>query len=223
MRAALGVLFSASCLTLSTALLPPTAPGPRLLASKGAAFCAAAATSRRSLGAAWMCEKQPVAVKDEADEFAALSLPMEPSVDLSPDDVILALNRGLRFNDLPNKDSGLERCYNFANTMCRAAIGGDGGKTGSHVVSLEQFIKYANNPTFGSMFNNKGFEREEVNVIEGTPTRGALATQVVRVTTVKGEVRPFLWTLQQERLPPQQGMWLVKQCLYMKNAYSETI
>jgi hypothetical protein len=102
-----------------------------------------------------------------------------------------------------------------------------------------------------------GFTREPLNIIPGTETRGALATQVVRVTTQKvrcrlpnpmmrlvtvsrlahfswsnsdyfcvrkqGSVRPFLWTLQQERRPPQAGCWLVRQCLYMDNAYSETL
>uniref|UniRef100_A0A6T8NBT7 Uncharacterized protein n=1 Tax=Hemiselmis andersenii TaxID=464988 RepID=A0A6T8NBT7_HEMAN len=221
MRAAFCVLVSASCLSLCSSWVgPDVANGARACLRQGAA---SRPTRGRPRGAVWMCEQQPVAVKDEADEFAALGLPMEPLVDLSPDDVILALNRGLRFNDVPNNNSGLERCFNFANSMCRAAVGGDGGKTGSHVVSLEQFIKYADNPTFGSMCNNQGFEREKVNIIPGTPTRGALATQVVSVTTQKGDVRRFLWTLQQERLPPQQGMWLVKQCLYMKNAFEETL
>lgn len=80
----------------------------------------------------------------------------EPSPDISPEDVMLCLMRGLKYNDIPEPNSGLERCFNFADNMCRAAIGGDGGKTGSHVVTLENFIKYAQNPTFSTMTNCKG-------------------------------------------------------------------
>jgi hypothetical protein len=88
--------------------------------------------------------------------FFPVSPLQEPSPDISPEDVMLCLMRGLKYNDIPEPNSGLERCFNFADNMCRAAIGGDGGRTGSHVVTLENFIEYAQNPTFSTMTNCKG-------------------------------------------------------------------
>jgi hypothetical protein len=106
--------------------------------------------------------------------------------------------------------------------MCRAAVGGDGvSRAGG--ASFEDFVKYAQNPTFQSMVGCTGFERQPVNVIPGSETRGALATQLVRITDTKGKLRPFLWTLQQERRPPRQGCWLVRECLYVENAILQTI
>ena len=115
-------------------------------------------------------------VKDSSDQFAALALPINPDPSLSPENVITCLMRGLRWNDIPKQNTGLERCYNFADSMCRAAVGGRSSNAAG--VSLENFIAYAMNPVFSKMVNCAGFETEPINVLPGSETRGALATQV---------------------------------------------
>jgi hypothetical protein len=115
-------------------------------------------------------------LKDSSDQFAALALPLNPDPALSPENVMVCLMRGLRWNDIPKQNTGLERCYNFADSMCRAAVGGH--SSGAAGVSLDKFIAYAQNPVFSKMVNCAGFETEPINVLPGSETRGALATQV---------------------------------------------
>ena len=61
------------------------------------------------------------------------------------------------------------------------------------------------------------------NRIPATQTRGALTTTMVTVQTNRGQERKFLWTLQQQRRPPDQGCWLVHECLYVENAIEQTL
>jgi hypothetical protein len=116
-------------------------------------------------------------VKDTGDQFAALALPLQPDPFLSPQDVITCLMRGLKWNDVPKQNTGLERCFNFADAMCRAAVGGHSSNAAG--VSLDNFIRYAQNPVFSKMVSCQGFEVEPINVLPGSETRGALATQVL--------------------------------------------
>mmetsp|Transcript_28632 Transcript_28632/g.58531 ORF Transcript_28632/g.58531 Transcript_28632/m.58531 type:complete len:243 (-) Transcript_28632:186-914(-) len=173
------------------------------------------------------CRDAAAGVSDEfqrlSDNIVSVdSLPDFPDPSLKPEDVVLGLVRGLQHNDDPEQDSGLRRCFYFSNDMCKAAVGGDGeGRAGG--VSVENFIKYAKNPTFNSMVYCTAFHREPLNIIPGTETRGAMATQVVTFVREGGEERKFLWTLQQERRPPMEGCWLVRQCLFMENAIQLTL
>ena len=51
-------------------------------------------------------------------EVLAKSLPTEPSPDLSAEDVIASLLRGLQFKEVPHVNAGLERCYQFSDLAC---------------------------------------------------------------------------------------------------------
>lgn len=118
-------------------------------------------------------------------------------------------------NNFPECDSGLATCFAFSNDLCRAAVGG----------SLEDFVKFANNPVFGSMVDCNSWRAEPLNFVGepgGTPTRGAMATQLVHVVSSRGQPRSFIWTLQQERRPPHAGSWLVWQCLARDKAIEMT-
>jgi len=124
----------------------------------------------------------------------------------------------LQTNDEPKQNSGLEVCYNFSSDSCRASNGG----------SLEDFLRYANNPVFQSMVNchewgvlNVGSE------IPGTNTRGAMKTVLIKVVQkkVEGQMRNdrrFLWTLMKERRPPRQGCFLIRECIAVDNAFALT-
>ena len=141
-------------------------------------------------------------------------------------------------NDWPKPNSGLEICFRFSGDMCRAAVGG----------SLETFLAFANNPTFASMVNAEAWAADEASFIEGTQTRGAMATvsrtavsffvityRVLRCRTIESQVlvrvvprgaeveRRFLWTLQQQRRPRLQGCWLIHECLALEKAIYKTL
>lgn len=142
-----------------------------------------------------------------------IELPM-PNQSMLPLDVVSICMDYLQKNDDPKQDSGLEVCYNFSSDSYRASNGG----------SLENFLRYANNPTFQSMVNCK--EWEVLNVgpeIEGTNTRGAMMTVMIKVVQkdipeqqVKND-RRFLWTLMKERRPPRQGYFLVHECIVLED------
>ena len=166
---------------------------------------------------------------DDAARLAVLSLPTEPDVALEPADVMYAVCRGLQCNDVPEPDAGLARLFNFATYECRAALTARQGKE-----TVERFKKYADSPVMDAILRCSTFEpRTEPTVIAGTPTRGALATQVVTVVEERGfrtsaglERKPedqgtfsedYLFTLQQERRPPLAGCWMVKEMIMMKH------
>ena len=103
--------------------------------------------------------------------------------------------------------------FDFHSDMCRAAVGG----------SLADFLKYARNPTFAQLVDHESWSGKLGNRIPATQTRGALTTTMVTVQTNRGQERKFLWTLQQQRRPPDQGCWLVHECLYVENAIEQTL
>jgi hypothetical protein len=131
----------------------------------------------------------------------------QPNSEVSPEELVELCMTYLQYNDLACENSGLEVCYNFSSDRCRAANGGN----------LDQFIRYANNPTFQSMVGALDWKILSVGTeIPGTPTRGAMKTILVDVAPYKGKLsRRFLWTMQKERRPPRQNCWLVHECKYI--------
>jgi len=111
---------------------------------------------------------------------------------------------------------GLEVSFNFSSDRCRSAYGG----------SLQGFISYAANPTFGCMVNCREWSILSIGPeIAGTQVRGAMKTVLILVQPSSDKIAPrrFLWTLQKERRPPRQGCWLVHECLFVDNAYDMTL
>lgn len=138
-----------------------------------------------------------------------------PHRDYSASDVVQMCMDSMSRNNDPYHNAGLEVCFNFSTDRCRAAQGG----------SLEMFVEYAHNPIFASMVDAPKWEVISTGpIIQGTLTRGAMQTVLVDVHPRDGgEVRRFLWTLQQERRPPRQECWLVWECLFVDNAISHTL
>ncbi len=152
---------------------------------------------------------------------------------LGPEDVVAACMLALQHNDEPLRDAGLRTCWALSSDMCRSAVGG----------SLDAFLEYARNPTFGALVGCASWSVASCKRVAGSATRGAMATQVVRVQpasrgasarhvdddgdepgpSAAAPPREFLWTLQQERRPPRAGEWLVYECLAMSNAIAKTL
>jgi len=65
-------------------------------------------------------------------------------------------------NNFPKANNGLSITFDYSSDNCRASLGG----------SLEKFIIYANNPTFGFMIDCDEWSIEKVGtIIAGSPTR----------------------------------------------------
>jgi hypothetical protein len=72
-----------------------------------------------------------------------------------------------------NPRQALELCFLFSSDQCRAAIGG----------CLENFVKYANNPTFGSLVHCQDWQVLSVGpIIPGSTHRGDMQTVLIEIT-----------------------------------------
>lgn len=101
-----------------------------------------------------------------------------------PESVVVACMDAMLKNDVPWMNHGLEICFDFSSDRCRASLGG----------SLDEFISYAANPSFGPMINAKNYDIVNVGpMIAGSTTRGSMQTVLVKVTPEKGGDRHFLW------------------------------
>ena len=168
----------------------------------------------------WMAASQQQAID-------SLALPPD---DAAPEEVVRVCMAALRDNDVPFRDAGKLLNWELGGGMLRAIHQGD----------PRQFLRWTlRSPVYDCMVRCESFEVEAdtVEVIAGTPTRGALAKVVVRVTpveavvegphSVRGRVgkprdRRFLWTMQQQRRPPRLGAWLIYQCLAVDKAHELT-
>ena len=103
---------------------------------------------------------------------------------MTAEDVVTTCMEALQQNDKPRENTGLKVCFGFSSDRCRAALGGN----------LDDFISYANNPTFGTMINAKDFVVFSVGpVIAATKTRGGMQTVLIKVKPTSGNDRVFLW------------------------------
>ena len=161
--------------------------------------------------------------EDMAMSLQVLSLPREPTPELSPVDVVHALCSGLKHNHVPNVNDGVRRVYYFTTYECRASLTSRKGyKSG-----VEKFVEHA------SLFALPGCTSfqlvGEPAIIPATQTRGALASVGVDVVEqlsfrfASGFERSsaptddsqgtrterYLFQLAQERRPPLIGCWML--------------
>lgn len=125
-------------------------------------------------------------------EFQFPSEPAEPEIiiDLDPEMQALFLSQDDITSPNPSFDAlqvatlcmnalrdqspqdSLEVCFNFSSDRCRAAVGG----------TLEEFMAYAANPTFGKLVHCGGYKIKSVGpIIAGSVTRGAMQTIMVEI------------------------------------------
>ena len=118
----------------------------------------------------------------EVGALAAANLPMEPASELSEVDILSAIFRGLMYNDVPQPDTGLQRCFAFMTLPCKKLVTGHGNVPEER--TLEKFLEYAkSSPKIAPFIGAKDIEFGELSVIAGTATRGAIASMPLRVTT----------------------------------------
>ena len=183
-------------------------------------------------------------------ELLALSLPGGPSIELKPEDVVLACCRGLQHPDVPTTNRGLERLFHFTTYECRASLTGRRGSSGGNgceadcAAHLDNFVREGADSlsvarSLFPLIHCPAFSVGEPTRIAATQTRGAIASMVVAVRAAEAFRHPsgyakgeqaadslyaasstdtegnelVRFTLQQERRPPLQDCWLVKEIL----------
>jgi hypothetical protein len=183
--------------------------------------------------------------KSEAEKFDSdwlqaelflLNAPYEPSPDLDPETVARTICRSLQWVDYPRPTAGLARCYDFLTFECRKAVTARQGGG-----SVERFIEYgilspALLPFMGAKIVNLG----EASTLTPArpPTRGALISFPVQITgadvlTVQYQsgiarggvaaappVTHMVVRLEQQRRPPFQHCWLVREVLDVRYAFA---
>ena len=163
-----------------------------------------------------------------AGPAAAASLPKLPSAELSAQEVITAIVRGLQYNDVPEARAGLMRCYEFMDLQCRKLVTGYGNVPEER--TLEKFIHHAaSSPKIWPFIEASSIDVGPVSTIAPTPTRGEIATCPVVVRPSADPVlhdsgfardfplvlgnripeKTFMVRLQKQRRPPLAGAYLV--------------
>ena len=160
---------------------------------------------------------------------ANAALPMRPSPDLEPIEIVNACFGGLQQPDEPLPDAGYERLFHFCTYTCRKAITARMGAD-----SLANFTKHTELSPAVQPFTRAARIRivDEPTIIQGTPTRGPMATVGVDVFIAPTfrhasgyekesdapEALRFAIRLQQERRPPKN--WLITEILDTRFAFA---
>lgn len=126
----------------------------------------------------------PLVLEEVAPHAAPPATPaFAPSPELTGLEVAILCMDALQYQ---KASEALEVCFNFSSDRCRAGVGG----------TLDQFVRYADNPVFGALVNCDDYEILSVGeVIPGTAHRGPMQTVYVEITdgmsmkTVQKEVR----------------------------------
>mmetsp|Transcript_23479 Transcript_23479/g.36236 ORF Transcript_23479/g.36236 Transcript_23479/m.36236 type:complete len:422 (+) Transcript_23479:196-1461(+) len=162
---------------------------------------------------------------EQAGDMAAFGLPSKPSPDLSAEHVVSAIVRGLQYNDIPTNNTGVVRCYEFMDLMCKKGVTGYGNIPEER--TLDFFLPHAmSSPKLRPFIGCESVVMGNVSYIPGTQTRGTIATCPVKVVPTDDPVlhdsgfvrdairlhapeQTFMFHLQQQRRPPLAGAYIV--------------
>lgn len=153
-------------------------------------------------------------------------------------------------NENPRKNAGLEVCFDFSSDRCRAALGGNienfilyaSNPTFGSMMNANEYIVLSVGPIILATMTRGAMQTVLVKV---TPSKGdhrTLLWYVCRAAwstcTINAmpcfllnrspqrifETSPMQHrrTMQQERRPPRQGLWLVHECIFVENAFALT-
>eukprot|EP00965_Chrysotila_dentata_P203941 6182045-Pleurochrysis_carterae.AAC.2 len=184
-------------------------------------------------------------------------LPFEPVPELGPAETIFVICAGLKYNNWPRLDAGIERLYHYLTPRGRVALAPTPPKSGLQGgVTLDYFLENAGSAALGSLLMCSHFKLVgDLTITPGAETRGRLATQMVEVINepddamltalvtaprshheaildaVRRGVPPpelpvpvtpvprrawYVFSLEEERRPPYQGCWLLKEMFPMQ-------
>lgn len=166
-------------------------------------------------------------------EFTLLNLPSTPNPDLDPETVATTCCRSLQWVDYPTSNAGLARCFDFFTWECRKVVtarrGGDMVERfcehGLLSPALQPFMGAyrvdIGNSTYTPATAVRGAWVSYPIVIQGAPV---LAVQYLSGMNRTGVAEPpithMVMRLEQQRRPPMQGCWLVKEILDVRFAFA---
>ena len=106
-----------------------------------------------------------------------------PSSEYSATDVVQLVCEGLKNNDVPKADNGVERYYNFLTPQGRVALAPPPPKNGTQGgVTLDFFVANAGSPAFGALVSCTSFRLlGDARITPGSIARGSLCTQMIEV------------------------------------------
>jgi len=133
-----------------------------------------------------------------ASSSSSLPSPEQPTPipSLSAIDVATLCMDALQNEASPQTSLGV--CFDFSSDRCRAAVGG----------ALDEFVKYASNPVFGTLVHCQGYRILSVGpIIPGSQHRGEMQTILIEITqpmTVSDAVSEYNAAQQQLEQRQQQ-------------------
>ena len=218
-------------ITMRASIFPTLRPKIVLIYLLYTCTLVAALAPSSSAGGSFGGDRVTTSGRSAADELASLTLPTKPCASLAPEDVAVAVFRGLQHNNVPQKDTGYERAFNFCSWECRKAVTARRGAD-----TLDRFVEFSDVllPFLNAVKVAVEKPPEGIKVTPGTPTRGALCFVRVNAYTSKMVVpggegneddaslvpTSFVVQLQQERRPPLQGMWLIREITDVRHAFA---
>ena len=117
--------------------------------------------------------------------------PVQPGVELAPEDVVSIVINALANNDLPYPDAGIVTTFAFASP---------GNKTNTG--PLDRFTRMVKSPPYGVMVNHVARDFSEVVEVGNT------AYQLVKLTGQNGSEVVFAFRLSKQLDGEFEGMWM---------------
>ncbi len=116
---------------------------------------------------------------------------LQPTTDLTPEEVVRIQVEALGNNDDPYPDAGIEITFRFASPGNKQVTG-----------PLERFIPLVKNPTYRDMIDHVAATYDPIQI------NGDVARQVVTLTTPDGRSVAYAFTVIRQRGGEYDGMWM---------------
>lgn len=129
--------------------------------------------------------------KDKPAESLKGKNEVQPSPDLTPNEVVRLQLQAFKRNDEPTPDSGIEIAFRFASPSNREVTG-----------PLPRFIELVKNPAYIPLLNHRSASQSPIEI------KGDVARQRVRVTDNNGATAIFIFTLSKQTEAPYVGCWM---------------
>jgi hypothetical protein len=168
-------------------------------------------------------------------ELTLRQAPTHPHPSLDAHQVALITCRSLQNINYPLQNDGLERCFSFFTYDCRKAVTARQGAD-----SIKRFVRYAlHSPALQPFMGAHRIEfGQSTKTAAQPPIRGAMISIPIRVTPtmlalvqhfsgmvrngVASELptRSMIMRLEQQRRPPNQDCWLVKELVDVRYVFA---
>ncbi|MCP9496124.1 MAG: DUF4864 domain-containing protein [Pyrinomonadaceae bacterium MAG19_C2-C3] len=131
------------------------------------------------------------ATKDNPIQSAKGKAEVQPSPDLTPNEVVRLQLQAFKRNDEPTPDSGIEIAFRFASPSNRETTG-----------PLPRFVELVKNPAYRPLLNHRSASQSPIEINDDT------ARQRVRVVDESGATAIFIFTLSKQTQAPFAGCWM---------------